>query len=868
MTSKITTVVVIFMCCLVSIALAQDMKIMTKGISLRDVPRDTTGIFNRAYNGLLNVGVETQMYLVGKLTGASLTNPTWNVTGPVGSAATITTTFNADTSTQIAVFTPDSIGSYIVDLTANGYAASVTINAGSYVGAGAGDGSCVLCHQDKAASWEQTNHSIAMRKGLDGLKGTYFSANCLRCHNTGFDEDADNNGFDDFDFLFPDTLFVGMFDSMAIEYPDAFKTANIQCEACHGPGSAHFGDKSDSKMVFSMSTDVCAWCHDAGTHHVYPEQWDNSGHANPPTYPTGSGRSSCARCHTPEGFIQYVEGETVTEHDWAPFSCAMCHDPHNHDNEHQLRTVSATLRNGQVITQGGTGKLCMNCHQSRQEANSYSDEPHGHYGPHYMTQADMINASNVVTFGKNLPSSPHIAAIENSCVHCHMFPGHVDAEGNVILVGSHTWEMHDPQGNDNVAVCAECHGDIGDSFEEKKYYLNGIADHDGDGIAEGVHEGVEGLMEILASMLPKAEGHDAYDPHDDVDTTWTKTELKAAFNYEMVFYDRSHGIHNPAFTVALLKVSIQALLNSTIDGEIVAIEDIPNDQGKQVRIIWDKFVDDGVAVDPVARYIVKRQDGEDDWTGVGQYPAHGAERYALVVPTLFDSTAEGNALTTFKVVAVSKSGQVHESLPGQGYSVDNLIPQIPGSLVALAVAGNVELIWVTTSDPAINYDKVYRSDAPGFIADESTVIGNTIDLQFTDEQPGGGTWYYKVTAVDFSGNIGKATAQVNATLTSVNGQLVGPIKFDLGQNYPNPFNPETTIDFSLLKSGRVNLEIYNSRGQRVSTLIDKGMTAGNYSINFIAKDLSSGVYIYRIKVISSGGNNIEFQSMKKMILIK
>ena len=112
-----------------------------------------------------------------------------------------------------------------------------------------------------------------------------------------------------------------------------------------------------------------------------------------------------------------------------------------------------------------------------------------------------------------------------------------------------------------------------------------------------------------------------------------------------VYYDHSYGIHNPAFTVALLKVTIQALVNNAIEGQIVAIDDVPNDQGKQVRIIWDKFVDDGIAVDPVATYLVKRNDGDETWTGVGQHPADGSKRYALVVPTLYDSTDAGMAMS-------------------------------------------------------------------------------------------------------------------------------------------------------------------------------------------------------------------------------
>ena len=110
-------------------------------------------------------------------------------------------------------------------------------------------------------------------------------------------------------------------------------------------------------------------------------------------------------------------------------------------NEHQLRLTTATLANGEPVMGGGTGALCMNCHQSRREADSYTEEPRSHFGPHYVPQADMLIGTNAVTFGRKLPSSAHFAALENSCVDCHMSEGHVDDEDNVILTGSHSFRM-------------------------------------------------------------------------------------------------------------------------------------------------------------------------------------------------------------------------------------------------------------------------------------------------------------------------------------------------------------------------------------------------------------------------------------------
>ena len=70
-------------------------------------------------------------------------------------------------------------------------------------------------------------------------------------------------------------------------------------------------------------------------------------------------------------------------------------------------------------------------------------------------------------------------------------------------------------------------------------------------------------------------------------------------------------------------------------------------------------------------------------------------------------------------------------------------------------------------------------------------------------------------------------------------------------NYPNPFNPETTISYSIKKPGRVRLEVYNIKGQKVCTLVDEDHATGHYKRIFNAKDdrgrsVSSGVYLIRM----------------------
>jgi len=91
--------------------------------------------------------------------------------------------------------------------------------------------------------------------------------------------------------------------------------------------------------------------------------------------------------------------------------------------------------------------------------------------------------------------------------------------------------------------------------------------------------------------------------------------------------------------------------------------------------------------------------------------------------------------------------------------------------------------------------------------------------------------------------------------------LVQQFTYNLEQNYPNPFNPSTIVAYSIKNDGMVTIKIYDILGREVRTLINENKPAGNYTVEFDASALSSGVYLYKIK---SG----KFVNVKKMILLK
>ncbi len=118
------------------------------------------------------------------------------------------------------------------------------------------------------------------------------------------------------------------------------------------------------------------------------------------------------------------------------------------------------------------------------------------------------------------------------------------------------------------------------------------------------------------------------------------------------------------------------------------------------------------------------------------------------------------------------------------------------------------------------------------------------------------------------GNIEFTETNYGEFLVSSSDNIVSsPTIADLHQNYPNPFNPNTTISFSLHKAGKVKLNVFNIKGQRVQNLIDEKYQAGNWSIEWNGKDkfdnnVASGIYFFQLKV------DEKFNAAKKGLLLK
>ncbi len=625
---RFTTLV--FALALVSTTLfAQTLSVTPYGVTPRGVAVSATDIYTYPYNGLTNVGVGTLCYFQAAFTGAKFTTPTWTITRKTfGSGATIGSVKDLkNDSTQVVTFTPDKPGTYEITFTDGAYTGSVVINAAKYVGVyntvidSVDTGrKCSTCHADKVTDWEGTNHSTMFTRAMNGTPGLsgpadHYSKNCIGCHTTGYDANptAVNNGFDDMTFTYPTVLGAGVFDQLKVQFPDAIQRANIQCESCHGPASGHLGNTSDSRMVATFDAAVCAWCHDSGTHHIFPEQFNGSVHSIVTSYPSGPGKESCVQCHTGKGFAQFADGVPTTDAyfdaSYTPITCSACHDPHSAKNEFQLRKVDAFILTYNSaaptspiktnVTDAGMGTMCLNCHVSRTEANqALASTINLRFGPHHGPQGDILFSNNMLELGGvKLGVSNHKGATVDACVRCHMYSGDAVIGSQVMQWGGHSFSMSThkkgPDGiflldangkrisdQDNMQACAQCHGTtLGTSFSDVKFFYNGVGDLDNNGTIQGLQDEVAGMIAKIFDQMPKKSDGTMATPS----STWTTTQLKAYWNAITAQEDKSGGIHNPKYVVSALLGAMKSLgiataveKEETVPTQYVVYQNYPN----------------------------------------------------------------------------------------------------------------------------------------------------------------------------------------------------------------------------------------------------------------------------------------------------
>lgn len=188
---------------------------------------------------------------------------------------------------------------------------------------------------------------------------------------------------------------------------------------------------------------------------------------------------------------------------------------------------------------------------------------------------------------------------------------------------------------------------------------------------------------------------------------------------------------------------------------------------------------------------------------------------------------------------------------------------------------SVLLNWVTSSE-LNNYGfEIERSalmnnfqhtywEKIGFIEGKGTTNEKNY-YSFIDKPNTSGMYYYRLKQLDLNGDF------KYSDIVEVNYELINSYKLE--QNHPNPFNSKTIISYKLKDKGYVKMMVYDIKGKRVAVLVNEEQEAGYYEVEFPSVEteytltLPSGIYLYRIEVLSEGNIPV-YTEMRKMVLVK
>lgn len=247
--------------------------------------------------------------------GADQTEYSWSLEVPTGSKSGLDSLTDQNPS-----FTPDAVGKYVI--TEQNSGTDLNVYAGTWVGAISGQdangrplaGGCTTCHNGSSAPdlftpWKESGHAEIFTQNLN--TNPTYGEQCFACHTVGFNKSVDNSGFDDAsDYgAFLNSGILGKptpnnWANMLALFPNSARLANDQCESCHGPNQGttlHPDGVIDPERV-SISANVCGTCHGEPLRHGRFQQWQESAHGDFELAINESGSSSCARCHTGQGF--------------------------------------------------------------------------------------------------------------------------------------------------------------------------------------------------------------------------------------------------------------------------------------------------------------------------------------------------------------------------------------------------------------------------------------------------------------------------------------------------------------------------------------------------------------------------------------
>jgi cytochrome c554/c'-like protein len=546
--------------------------------------------------GLTNVSIGVPVTLeagVADPKGGPAERFAWTLTAPGASNAKL-----SDAAAAVVRFVPDVAGAYKVDATASNQAgrgplASLTLHAGTYIGAD--KGGCKTCHGSQAAEWARTGHASIFTRNLDEDPTRHYTEKCMGCHTTGYYPGVADGGFADVQartgWKFPPKVGVkGTFDGLP---PDLKALGNIQCESCHGPAREHVVDKAKG-MGVSLDEGVCNVCHNGGGFHIKGEELKNAKHTDAGshtwTYASGPAQTPCVRCHSGAGYITFLKnpGEPAAwDYRRQQITCAVCHDPHSDTHPFQLRIVGKPVALPVEVGDLGLSATCAECHNGRAKPE---DMLRAEF-PHYSAIAEIITDQGGIDYGRTLANSPHGSLVGRApvpdpadktgkkmlfggvtpgpCVTCHMWPTIMDAKDpNVLKVGGHSFNTVGPDRKFHyTAACQSCHAGL------KAFNPPAKADYDGNGKVEGAQDEVAGLLKLLLKAITESgiKTQQNYPYFLAMDKA-SDRQRRAVYNFRFVngvMWDgngRAAAVHNLRRAVMLLQLSYKDLTGQDVPG--------------------------------------------------------------------------------------------------------------------------------------------------------------------------------------------------------------------------------------------------------------------------------------------------------------
>lgn len=293
------------------------------------------------------------------------------------------------------------------------------------------------------------------------------------------------------------------------------------------------------------STADCRSCHSNEHRDPIKASYLLSQHAAGETVAYAGGRASCARCHSDEGYVNYMTGKMAVDIvNPSAISCKTCHDSHrsfNFEDDGQdfalrnIEPVTLDLTDDYVIDYGNSSNNCVSCHQPRSKAPIDEDndglylQTSSRFYPHYGGQSTMLEGIQGAIIAGGSTPYPAVGTAAHregaSCVTCHMG---TSTDGQI---GSHTFKA-----SFSSTACTTCHDTVPTEVE---------------GLATDMSALHDKLFEL---GLIKEDGSTI------VQTTEIPFKTaQALWNYKTVEEDHSHGVHNPEYAKALIKNALEAV---------------------------------------------------------------------------------------------------------------------------------------------------------------------------------------------------------------------------------------------------------------------------------------------------------------------